>query len=363
MTFRIMFAAAVTLCLLAAGSFARAEETKTVKPYCPDAEVLSEKLINKVPWNTLFPIRVAGASMGGNPDSVPENAAPGQSLCLCEDNNQVPFFGTQISLWEPARIIEVVRVAGCTPTLGGAMLDSNPLLIGGPTSKEHDTSDKIFYNVNYYAFPLLVMLDLLDIVSCKADGYMDLDLINVSAIDPTWEDDELAFVYTPEVVITMLPPAQALCPVDAIASTVGRPIDKLSWCAGTWGSLYPFTGNDITNASPPRDSSLVGTRMLAKMHRMGLAHRTMGKDVMCKSKIFVTVPKSQYRMSMFFPMAEVEGVKDMGDTTSRSLKGSHVIGESTYRWGEWRNIPGTGEDFVYLLWRWMDCCAVKAPTT
>jgi conjugal transfer pilus assembly protein TraU len=34
----------------------------------------------------------------------------------------------------------------------------------------------------------------------------------------------------------------------------------------------------------------------------------------------------------------------------------HYIGESQFKWGEWRNRPGTGEDFVYLIWRYTDCC-------
>jgi conjugal transfer pilus assembly protein TraU len=26
------------------------------------------------------------------------------------------------------------------------------------------------------------------------------------------------------------------------------------------------------------------------------------------------------------------------------------------KWGEWRTIPGAGEDALYILWRWQDCC-------
>jgi len=34
----------------------------------------------------------------------------------------------------------------------------------------------------------------------------------------------------------------------------------------------------------------------------------------------------------------------------------HWIGESTFKWGEHRTIPGTGEDYVYLIWRYTECC-------
>ena len=26
-------------------------------------------------------------------------------------------------------------------------------------------------------------------------------------------------------------------------------------------------------------------------------------------------------------------------------------------WGVWRTLPGPGEDHLYVLWRWNDCCA------
>ncbi len=38
---------------------------------------------------------------------------------------------------------------------------------------------------HYYAFPLLVMLDLFIKQTCNADGYMDLDIMYMSELDPT----------------------------------------------------------------------------------------------------------------------------------------------------------------------------------
>lgn len=46
---------------------------------------------------------------------------------------------------------------------------------------------------HYYAFPLLIMLDLFIKQTCNADGYMDLDIMYMSELDPTWNNDELAF--------------------------------------------------------------------------------------------------------------------------------------------------------------------------
>ncbi|MGQ8512809.1 MULTISPECIES: TraU family protein [Gammaproteobacteria] len=35
---------------------------------------------------------------------------------------------------------------------------------------------------------------------------------------------------------------------------------------------------------------------------------------------------------------------------------SHVIGESTLTWGLARTIPAIGQDPIYTIWRWNDCC-------
>ena len=116
------------------------------------------------------------------------------------------------------------------------------------------------------------------------------------------------------------------------------------WCAGCWGSLYPFTGNIPPNESPPRDSSLTATRAIAALHRRGLAQKTFGDAALCGGYIYPMIPKSQYKMSMLYPLAEASGTC------------CHPLGLSTMLWGEWRNIPAVGEDFVYLLWRYTDCC-------
>jgi conjugal transfer pilus assembly protein TraU len=67
----------------------------------------------------------------------------------------------------------------------------------------------------------------------------------------------------------------------------------------------------------------------------------MGDDALCGGYIFPTIPKTQYRLEMFFPVAETMD--------------NHAIGETPFRWGEWRNIPAF-EDNVYWVWRWIDCC-------
>lgn len=334
---------------------------------CPDAEVFSGKLITNVNWATAYsPMRLGGAFLGDS-SKAPDERADSRPVCICPDNNGVPEIGSQMGYWEPSRLIEVVRNAYCSPAMGGEhIFDDSYRGVGG--QHQHtgiDSSGIAFYYYNYWAFPLMAMLDLFVDNQCSDDGWIDMDLMYVSGVDPAHESDLLSAQLAPEVALVSRPEMQAVCAADAVAATAGFPLTALWWCAGSWGNLYPFTGNVIHNASPPRDSSLVATRAISSLHRRGLARRTMGDDTMCKKKIHPIIPKTQYQMSMFYPIAEVRGSVEIGEDSSASggpstgniqVEGSHVIGQSTFMWGEWRNLPAIGEDFLYVLWRWNDCC-------
>jgi conjugal transfer pilus assembly protein TraU len=287
----------------------------------------------------VFPIRIAGGALGGGP--APDGAAS-QAVCACPDRNGVPEPGLAMGFWAPARLIEVVRLPYCSPTLGGIFLRPYTRLLGGWRGTAGDTSDATFYQYHYYAFPLLFMLDLLTEPECNADGYMDADLLYLSELDPTWNSDELAFFLSPETALFANPVALAACLVDAGLATAGHPQDSLFWCAGTWGTLYPLTGTITWEGSPPRDTSLLATRATAALHRRGLAWKTMGEAALCRGYIDPFLPKTQYQLEQFYPLAEANG--------------THWIGQSSFTWGEWRNIPAIGEDFVHVLWRWTDCC-------
>jgi hypothetical protein len=79
-----------------------------------------------------------------------------------------------------------------------------------------------FYNVHYYAFPLLSILEMYMPKRCSPDGYADFDIIQLSEIDPTWTNDELAFFVNPEAAAVANPIAQAACTADAALGVVGK---------------------------------------------------------------------------------------------------------------------------------------------
>lgn len=340
----------LSLCLLAfsvQGEPTSGNRTFTSKLTCPDSKLISGKLITKICWRCIFPIKIAGKiSIGGEePPSASGIYKPAnQPACVCTDNNGVPHVGFTLGMWEPARLIELVRNPGCTPVIGGAKMNIGIVRTTGFSGTgAYDTTDMAFRNYHYYAFPLLMMLDLIYHNRCFSDGIQDIDLLYMSEFDPTWNNDELALLTALESIIFANPVALAACLLDGVSSTLGVPQNTLFWCAGTWGGMYPLSGNAQITGASPRYTSLQAARSVFALHRRGLAHRTMGSDVMCRAKIHPFIVKSQYKLSMFYPLPEAND--------------NHWIGESPYRWGIWRNYPGHGEDHVYVLWRWHDCCS------
>lgn len=310
-------------------------------PDCPDAELFSGKLFTDIPWSQIFPIRVAGLAIGAGDRPA---KATDQALCLCEDNLGVPHPGLTVGLWQPARIVELVHAPGCAPALGGIKLPLGPQRLRGTTGQgARDNSDAWFMNYHYYAFPLLILLDLFFDAHCNADGYVDFDVLSLSELDPTWNEPELAFLASPETALFASPVALAACAGDCAAATAGTPMDSLFWCAGCWGNLYPASGYARSHGGAVDHTSLYSARILAMLHRRGQAWLTMGDEALCRGVIYPMIPKSQYKLSMFYPVPETDS--------------AHPIGASTFRWGLGHTYPGLGETAqLYLLWRWHDCC-------
>lgn len=309
---------------------------------CINARVLSERLITDVCWSCIFPIVVAGVDISGQ-GGIPAGAAS-NPLCSCDDGLGVPHAGVLTSMWEPARLIEFQRQSGCSSVLNGLQLPFSKL--GQGTHANFETNGKTFTHYHYYAFPLLVMMDMFVRGKCIKDGYMDLDMLYISEVDPTWNDDELAFFTNPEAAAVANPVATAACSVDAVTTTTtGRPMNSMFWCAGAWGNLYPLSGHVTGAGGMIRHTSLSKSRVLAALHRRGLAWQTMGSDAMCEGLVQMTLPKSQYKFTMVHPKPHTNS--------------DYVMGESTMKWGSGRKIPYAGEDPIYMIWRWNDCCNIQ----
>lgn len=336
--------------------------------HCPDANLWGSALITNICWSCLFPIRVMGTQWFDRTGTVPPDAATDR-LCNCDDGTGLIELGFVAGFWAPVRLIEVVRKPYCSPSLAGTTLAGGSRLWGMSDGPDRGSASNQYFNYHYFAFPLYEMLGLLSVPECDTDGYSDFDLMYLSELDPTWSEDELAMFTNPEATVLANPLVRAACVQDCAQSTINAPSNALWWCAGCWGDLYPFTGNVPSGGGGVRVSSLLSTRALASLHRRGLARRTTGNDVVCGGAIHPTLVKSQYRMSLLFPVPEADNNRVAAGTTPGEPTGvgfidsynwtqgcCHAIGVPTALWGEWRQRPGTGEDFVYLLWRWSDCC-------
>lgn len=324
--------------------------SNSVELLCPDSELWGGNLFTDICWGCIFPIKICGGvTIRAGEREIPDEAAT-SSLCSCPDPLGVPTPGCHVGYFEHTHLIDVTRAAYCSPALGGVQIQDQGVRGLGKTDMQggKDTPRKAFYNYMYYAFPINVMLNLVVDTRCGNDGFQDFDIMYMSPLDPTWNDDEMAFFLNLEALVFSNPVMQAACLADsAKLAAGGQPIDRLLWCVGAWGNLYPFTGNIIHASSPVTASSLISARTLAAMHRRGLARKTVGPDAMCAGQIYPTIPKTQYRLGMLFPVPETDN--------------NHYIGEPTFRWGEWRSIPATGEDYSYIVTRWTDCCITFGP--
>lgn len=357
---------AVVACLLAtiAPRSVHADITSPGELMCPKADIWGAKIVTDVCWSCLFPMKILGVKTFGS-GRVPPGSS-NAAICMCPDPLGIPEFGITIGMWMPQRMIELVRKPFCSPTLNTTLAEG---FRGWGRRDGGDSADNQFYNYHYFAYPLIEILELLIAPECNAGGYTDFDLLYMSEYDPTWNEDALAMFTNPEAALSANPLMMASCPVDCAAATFGSPLDTMWWCVGCWGNLYPFTGNVPSGGSMPRVTSLLATRATAALHRRGLAWKTVGDGALCGANIFPMLPKTQYRLSQFYPLSEASNTPGTPPRATSAPTGNaqidgfsydqnccHNMGVPQMLWGEWRNIPATGEDAIHMQFRWTDCC-------
>ena len=315
------------------------------KALCQNVPILSEKLITSVPWKELFPIRIGLAKLGSSGKEPKDRAKTSTGLCLCEDSAGVFHPGVTTGFWRPQRLIELTRSPGCLMALGGHKLPIVDQRRWGTLGSANIPKGLTYLHAHVYSLPLIEMLNMFTgIGGCNSD-LVDFDLINLSEVDPSWNHPELAALLSPDLAAYANPAAMNACTADGLAVLNSQPMDNLHWCAGSWGNLYPLSGFASTYGHFADNTSLLATRALAKLHRLGLGRKTIGEEAQCHSRITPWLPKSQYRMSMFWPEPEKHK--------------AHGIGASAATWGLHRHPLGK-DDAMYLVWQYRDCCQTTA---
>ncbi len=233
--------------------------------------------------------------------------------------------------------------------MGGMQIGQAKASKAGSYLKGYDEhfSTHAFYHVHYYRYPPIYLLELLTDFICLER--ISFDLAYISEYDPTWNDDKLSFILQPESILFGNPIAQGVCIADCVSATISFPRNELFWCAGCLGNMYPFGGTNSDHTNGVRTSNLLATRVIAKMHRLGLADETSCEKAeingkICKKSKAFKIKKNQYKLQMLYPTIP------SGDFSCFPLG----LSDSLYNSG--KEYPQDGEDFGYLIWRKKNCC-------
>jgi conjugal transfer pilus assembly protein TraU len=293
--------------------------------------------ITDVCWECVLPITLSGINVTPNVQDFSNYSTP---ICVCAGTP--PKIGIPITFWEPARMVDVTRHAYKLVGLGGIKLGKETLKNRGSVSLVPEIPSKTsFHHVHYYVFPILSLLRLLTDFQCVETG--ELDVAYMSEFDPLWEDESLMNIFNTEAELFGNPLAQLACIADCAQSSLNKPTDKLFWCAGCEGSLYPFGGHIAHHSGALQASSLIVHRCLARMHRMGVIKGYEETDF-CEPRIMPIIKKSLYKTQIMRPIPQTSGA-------------CHALGKSDQLWGLGKSYPFGGEDdFVYLIWIKKQCC-------
>ncbi|CCB87829.1 TraU family protein [Simkania negevensis] len=289
--------------------------------------------ISDVCWSCLFPIHIMGENI--TKKEKPLTKYNQKLTCSCAGG----IVGLPLAFWEPTRLIDVTRTPYKLVGLGGIQIGEN-LKKGGGVFGSSPSENQSFYHVHYYQFPLLSLLEIFGDFLCVED--FPLDIGYLSELDPFWMNDKWTSILAPETVLFGTPPAQLACIPDCLVSTFGKPNDKLFWCGGCQGNLYPLTGFIGHHSGPIRSSSLLVHRILAKLHKLGVL-KTFSKDEYCCPKRSRFIKKAAYKTQLAYPVAQTKG-------------SCNPLGKSTLKWGAFKSYPYKGEDFTYVIWTKKHCC-------
>lgn len=304
--------------------------------------------ITDICWSCLMPISIGGISIGkGSTPKKRDRANPKSPLCMCTKKN-IPIPGVSIGFWEPVRLVDVTRTPYCMVNLGGLELGSDKSKISSfERGYDRRSTHTSFYHVHYYVYPLIYWLELLTDFTCLEQG--TVDVAYMSEFDISWNDPKLQSLLNPEAMLFGSSVAQEACSLDCAASTFNMPLEPMFWCAGCLGNIYPFSGANADHIGGVQNSSLLSYRIIAKMHRLGMARSTATTDAsingeLCRKPLAFKIKKQQYKLQMVNPKS------------TKGPIGCWPIGMTDTLYSQFKEYPYDGQDWGYLIWRKKNCC-------
>lgn len=299
--------------------------------------------VSEICWSCVLPMTIGTSTLGtlGEQEDVPE-FNPTNPVCSCGTN---PTIGVTLGFWEPARLVEVVRRPFCLPALGGANLNPGIPAPGHGRRTSLFGDQEVFYQAHFYANPVLAWIEVIGDMPCLEQG--TLDLAYMTEVDPLWHDDEMTLIFNPEAALFANPIAVAACAADCVAATFGFGLERMFWCAGCQGSIYPMDGWVAHSMGGVRSSLLLAQRLTAKMHRELVTWSYHGERGLCGPYYQPRMDKRAYKTQMVYPIPNTKKING---------KCCQPFGRSTVLWGAGREYPAKGEDFGYMLFRKKNCC-------
>lgn len=307
----------------------------------PDGSMINP--VGDPAWNEVLPIRIANVTiMDGSGYSTPD--PPTTPICICPAPPPIFYrYGVPISFYEPARVAEVTKDAYYFPTWGfdiGSGTTGTEAL-GAATTNSAEGHQNSFYQGHWFIFPIWSVLELLTDLGCVEQS--GIDLAFMTEILPTWQDDSLAALLSPEVVLFANPIAQMACIADAVAVNIHAPLDPLFWCVGSGGSSYPLNGH-VSDMNNIQTGETVANRLIYNMGRLFLL---MDTGVWyCQAVATPIWIKSNYKLQRLRPTVQ---------------KIAWPVGTSAWRFQHNGNPPtgsseASADNFSWLVFRKRICC-------
>lgn len=294
--------------------------------------------IKDICWKCLFPLSIGNTQVVKSNLGDTTNATSPIGTCPSEVGVRV---GLNIGFWEPMAIVDVTDTPYCLVNLGGHQLKLGGTRGQGGRVRSDNGSTHAFFNVHWYKYPLVYWLNILTDMGCMETG--DFDIAYLTELDPTWKDDEMSFVLSPESILFANPIAQASCVADSLSATLRKQsLDSLFWCAGAQGSHYPLTGHVLGTPSPIQAALLLTERMNFKLHREWLiTDSSPKKGAICQSHHYLVPPKSRYRYELVNQVADG--------------KHCYPTGRATVDWEGTKLKANQMDQFGFLVWRKRNC--------
>lgn len=296
--------------------------------------------LTEVCWECMFPARIGGFEFGGG-----EGTAPGLTdspVCFCGSGAKLTL-GLSSAFWEQSRLVETVKDSYCFPSLGTSITGLNNLLGGAQSSVAvNDGSSSASQQIHYYIFPVWVLMNLFGDMPCIEKR--PFDIAYMTEVDPSANDDSLAFILNPEALLFGNPVTQMSCAADTMSASVSDPIDPLFWCFGSWGSAYPLSVS-ANGTDPVTYNAQLAARIVFKLGREGLVWDTAIDKCASAGTLSPIMIKSHYRLQVAKPVQGNDCIP---------------IGRPSFVWGAGKNPPmgsdNSPDNFLWVLIRARTCC-------